>query len=82
MKVNRWNWLNRQYEPSEVPEGWYIAVWRGSMHEHVNCAGCGKEDEYGNLYTSMEIHSPGGFGYMVCRECYEKEFERRIRYDR
>jgi hypothetical protein len=33
----------------------------------------GKKVTFGSCYTSKEIHTPGGFGYAVCGECYATE---------
>lgn len=51
------------------------------MKEIVNCPHCGKELEYGNCYTSLEIHTEMGFGYGVCEKCYEEEWNRRRQYE-
>lgn len=47
------------------------------MSNKVNCAQCGREIKFGDSYTSKEIHTFSGFGYSVCEECYDKEWERR-----
>ena len=41
----------------------------------VACAACGKALKFGDAYTSRKILSTTGFGYAVCEDCYEKEFE-------
>ena len=32
-----------------------------------------KYEDYGDTYTSLEIHTAMGFGYGVCEDCYEFE---------
>jgi hypothetical protein len=41
-----------------------------------------KELEYGETYTSKEIHTQIGFGYGVCHDCYEQEWARKEEVER
>ena len=50
------------------------------MEEIVNCAECGKEIDFGSCYTSRKIHTKGGFGFSVCGDCYEKEWQEEMSY--
>lgn len=45
------------------------------------CPNCGKKVTFGSCYTSKEIHTPHGFGYAVCENCYniERAIENRWR---
>ena len=52
------------------------------LKEAVNCPHCGKEIPFGGTYTSLEIHTNMGFGFGVCGDCYEKEWERRKEHER
>jgi hypothetical protein len=42
----------------------------------VPCAQCGRLHKYGEMYTSREVHTAYGFGFAVCRECYDDEMDR------
>lgn len=79
--LNRWNYDKQAYEPYDVPDNWNVKSYSFDMDEIVNCPHCGKEVTYGSCYTSREIHTPYGFGYAVCENCYniEREIENRWR---
>lgn len=75
--MEKWNWQTHRYEPYIVPKNWNTPLYTLDFNEKVNCVQCGKEIEFGDAMTSLEVHSEHGFGYMVCEECNEKEWERR-----
>ena len=77
MILNKWNYDIHDYEPYEVPDDWNCKTYSADMDEVVNCPHCGNKILFGQSYTSMEIHSKVGFGYAVCEQCYEKEWNRR-----
>lgn len=81
MILNKWNNKTHEYEPYKIPDNWNCKTFSLNMNEIVNCPHCGKALEYGNTYTSKEIHTDIGFGYGVCEECYEEEWERRRKYE-
>ena len=76
MKLNKWNWKKHEYEPLEVPDDWNCKTYSPDMNEIINCPHCGKEISFGDGYTSREIQTEYGFGYMVCADCYRKEWDR------
>jgi len=76
MILNKWNYKKHIYEPYEIPDEWNCKTYSTDMEEIINCPHCGKEIKYGNTYTSKEIHTEMGFGYGVCEDCYNKEWER------
>lgn len=47
-----------------------------NMEKMVPCAQCGRLHKYGEMYTSREVHTAYGFGFAVCRECYDGEMDR------
>ena len=47
------------------------------MSEIINCCQCGKEITFGDGYSSQEVHTLMGFGYMVCEECHKEEIKRK-----
>ena len=74
-KAHRWDCEKRTYTPIELPDR--CAMYCVEMDTVISCAQCGKELEYGQSYTSMEIHTDLGMGYGVCEDCYEGELRRR-----
>lgn len=77
MILQKWNYKKHDYEDYKVPNNWNVKTYSSNMKEKINCAQCGKKVEFGNCYTSLEVHTNIGFGYGVCRRCYEKEWRRR-----
>lgn len=71
--LNRWNYETHEYDPYGVPDEWNVKSYSDDMDEIINCPHCGKEVTYGSCYTSKEIHTPHGFGYAVCENCYNIE---------
>ena len=76
MTVQKWNHKKQEYEPHEIPEGWNIVLYANDMDRLGSCAQCGKKLPFGDMYTSREVHTHMGFGYGVCSECYDQEWER------
>lgn len=77
MVVGKWNYEKHDYDPHRIPDRWNTPTYTQNMDEIVNCAQCGRELSFGETYTSLEIHSSIGFGYPVCKGCYNEEWERR-----
>ena len=82
MILRKWNYETHEYEPYKIPDEWNVPLITYDMEEIVNCPHCGKELKYGETYTSKEIHNRIGFGFGVCSECYEEEWERRKKYEK
>ena len=74
-KIRRWDPAKRRYEPHLVMDKWNLKVYSNDMEEVINCARCGKKLLFGDGYTSRQIHTGLGFGYTVCKKCYEQEME-------
>lgn len=71
MKIlQKWNIEKDEYEPYGVPDDWNVKTYSDDMDEVINCAQCGKKIACGEGYTSLEVHTPAGFGYSVCEDCY------------
>ncbi len=70
MILQKWNYKKHEYEPYEVPDEWNVKTFSNDMSEIINCPHCGKEIEFGDSYTSHEIHTAHGMGYGVCADCY------------
>ena len=77
MILQKWNGKEHKYEDYEIPDEWNVKTYSRNMKERINCAQCGKEINFGDCYTSLEIHTEIGFGYAVCEKCYAKEWKRR-----
>ena len=76
MIVGKWNYEKNDYDPYVISDDWRIVLYTENMDEIVNCCSCGREVEYGDCYTSKEIHNQVGMGFPVCEECYEEEWQR------
>lgn len=78
-KAIKWDFKTKKYEPYELPEGATSSAWC-EMDEVITCAECEKKMLYGDGYTSRKIHTINGIGYIVCKQCYDKEYEEEKRY--
>lgn len=78
--MQRWNNKTLEYEEYTVPDSWKVKIFSIDMNEKVNCASCGKSMKYGFGYTSRTIHDEHGFGYVVCKDCYNKDIEEEKAY--
>ena len=72
--MKKYNEKTKQYEPYSVPDSWHCPL-TANFKEAINCASCGQILEFGDGYTSMQIHNDYGFGYTVCEHCHEKEWK-------
>ena len=77
MQLKKWNNKTAVYDDYNVLDEWKVKTYSGDMEEIINCAQCGKEVKVGETYTSLEVHTEVGFGYLVCPQCYEQEHKRR-----
>lgn len=75
MKAEKWNYETNKYDAYKLPEK--AMVYTDNMEEMCQCASCGKEMVFGDGYTSLEIHTDLGLGFIVCSNCYEQEFQRK-----
>ena len=76
-RLRRWNEETREYEPYEVPSWWHVSKFETDMEAPINCAQCGRMLNYGESYTSQQVHDEAGFGYAVCGRCHDREMEQR-----
>lgn len=76
----KWNYETHEYDLFPIKPEWYCAT-QGADDDIINCPHCGKELLVEKAYTSCEIHEQCfGFGYLVCEECSNEEWERRRKY--
>ena len=73
--IHKWDPREGKYRPYVVLGKWNVSVHEEDMNRVVNCAGCGQRLAFGDAYTSLQIHTPGGLGYAVCRKCHVKEMQ-------
>lgn len=78
-KAIKWNFKTKKYEPCELPDGATSSAWY-EMDKVITCAECEKKMLYGDGYTSRKIHTTNGMGYIVCEQCYDKEYKEEKRY--
>jgi hypothetical protein len=76
--LKRYRPNNIEGEIHTIPDDWVVKVYSDSVDDKINCANCGTELRYGDAYTSLEIQSRKGFGYCVCKDCYDKEWSRQM----
>ena len=74
MKLSKWNSKKHDYEDFESPAK-NPALYEEDMEKVVDCANCGKPSKFGDMYTSLTIHTSLGFGYAVCPKCYDIEIK-------
>lgn len=74
MILQKWNYKLHKYESFDSPAKNPV-LYEEDLDTLKDCANCGKEEKFGEMYTSRTIHTNIGFGYCVCEKCYEQEFE-------
>ena len=81
--IQKWDYSSHSYSTipliSRTPLN--LKTYSEDINEMVNCCQCLKKIKYGDTYTSKEIHTDLGFGFAVCEDCYEKEWERKRKYE-
>lgn len=80
MIVGKWNYLKHDYDAYIIPHGWRVKSFCVDDNEVINCVQCGKQIIAEDGYVSLEVHTPVGFGYLVCDTCYDEELKRRKKY--
>ncbi|NLD11690.1 MAG: hypothetical protein GX671_08080 [Clostridiales bacterium] len=75
--MKKFNYKTGEYEDYDVPAEWNVLTCSDNLRAKINCADCGAELEYGDSYTSLSIRTDVGFGYCVCKECYNREWRDR-----
>lgn len=80
--AGKWNYEKQEYNFYELPKDGNITVatYSDVMDKVVLCASCGKKIFFGDGYTSKTIHTPSGFGFAVCKQCYDKEVSAEQKY--
>lgn len=73
MIAQKWNFKTHAYRDYELPQN--CRLYSNDLTEKVACCQCGKGKEFGDMYTSKQIHNQIGLGYPVCEECYKLELK-------
>ncbi len=79
-EVGKYNYKTKQYDDYTLPDG--ACLIDDDLNKVICCAACGKECVLNECYTSLEIQTHLGFGYLVCEQCYQQERERRLKYEK
>ena len=74
VRAGKYNTKLHKYEDVLLPDE--CRTYEEDMEKMVPCAQCGRLHKYGEMYTSREVHTAYGFGFAVCRECYDDEMDR------
>lgn len=74
MLAKKWNFKRQEYEDYELPENCPLICH--DIEKIINCATCGEKIKFGECYCSKTIHNKSGFGYPVCKKCYNKELKK------
>ena len=73
----KWDFIARRYE--EIPNTLRIAFPFDAFGATI-CANCKRPMMIEDGYTSKQWHTKSGFGYIVCEDCYSKEWHMRQAY--
>ena len=73
MSAFKWDFNTKKYADYTPPP--QASCYEADMGRVIQCASCGKFLEFGQGYTSRQIHTHLGFGYIVCPDCYLKEWQ-------
>ena len=71
--MRRWDPGACAYQPWTEPADRMPVLSCDDGDADIWCARCHRSVQYGATYTSLQIHSSGGFGYAVCPECHDAE---------
>lgn len=78
--LNRWNYETHSYDEVMFPDDFKFKTYSNDMEKLVHCPHCLQLVKFGECYTSMEFHTEIGFGYSVCKRCYDDEWIVRQHY--
>lgn len=73
MLAFKWDFKTKKYSDYTLPP--QASCYEADMGRIIQCASCGKFLEYCNGYTSRQICYYPGLGYIVCADCYKKEWQ-------
>ncbi len=74
--MQKYDFIRKQYTPYTPPRNGHYDIM-GYDNEELNCAACGCIINEYNAYTSAAIQNDIGIGYLICKNCYDRELEAR-----
>lgn len=79
MKAKKWIAKEEKYTDIDIDDE--CSAYEDDMEKMIKCPHCNKYVMYGETYTSRDIytHPSGIFGFAVCSECYQKEWEKELK---
>lgn len=78
-KCNKWDFNKKEYESVLIDDE--CLMRENDLKKIIKCPNCNKEFQCGLGYTSLKYHNDFGLGYIVCKDCYEKELKESGRND-
>ena len=76
--LRKYSYRRHKYKKYRIPDKWNVQRLIDE-DDVVNCAGCGKLIGWDSAYTSLLIHDDIGIGYLVCKDCQEKEIKHKCK---
>lgn len=70
----KFNNKTKEYSPYTLPKK--CILFTHNLKQNTACSQCGNIHQFGEMFTSKEIHNHFGLGYPVCDPCYKLEWER------
>lgn len=77
--VGKYNYKTKEYDSYLPPDN--AVTYMTDMEAIIDCAECGEKVVAGDTYTSFVIHREPGWGYMVCKDCYDHEWKERRKHE-
>ena len=80
-KALKLNFKTKEYKPYELPDGAIpLTLYSTGYDEVIACAECGKKILYRDVCISRKIRTVREIGYLICEQCYDKEWKERRTY--
>lgn len=79
MKVNKWDFERHEYDKIVIPNNYFVTTTDYGI-PICHCVNCKELTSVENCYTSYQYQDDVGFGYLICEDCANKEWELRKRY--
>lgn len=77
-KCLKWNYKTHKYSEVLITDACFTHVQDLTLK--IRCVNCSEPFVAGNMYTSHQYQNHMGFGYLICEECYQKEWNLRNKY--
>ena len=70
-RCNKWDFNKKEYASVFIDDE--CSMKENNLKKIIKCPNCNKEFQCGLGYTSLKYHNDFGLGYIVCKDCYEKD---------